>query len=318
MKSLRCRLVPESAFATPLRGDTLFGQVCWALRYRHGEAALQGWLEGYTADRPFLIVSDAFPAGYLPRPALPPAMLGLAVADPARRKQLKSLAWVPLAALDEPLHCWGALALSDMDLAAAAGYARRNAVRQHNSLNRLTLATGKGAGFAPFTRELHWYGPETTLDVLVLLDDERISAEAVHQVLVDVGTTGYGKEASTGAGRFRVAECVEVEARQQDDKQALLTLAPCAPQGGAWDAARCWYRPFVRFGRHGDMAVHGRNPFKNPVLLADTAAVLTPRDGLAITHVGRGLGGVSLNLPGTVQQGYAPVLPVRLGQESAA
>ena len=37
----RARLALHSPFGTPLAGDTLFGQLCWALRESAGEAALK-------------------------------------------------------------------------------------------------------------------------------------------------------------------------------------------------------------------------------------------------------------------------------------
>lgn len=58
MKLYRFTLTPQSAMGTPLVGDTLFGQLCWAVRNRFGEARLSELLEGYTAQRPFMVVSD--------------------------------------------------------------------------------------------------------------------------------------------------------------------------------------------------------------------------------------------------------------------
>ena len=68
MDNYQVTLQPRSAFGTPLAGDTLFGQLCWAIRERFGEARLTSLLEGYTEANPFLVVSDAFPAGWVPRP----------------------------------------------------------------------------------------------------------------------------------------------------------------------------------------------------------------------------------------------------------
>ena len=56
-------------------------------------------------------------------------------------------------------------------------------------------------------------------------------------------------------------------------------------------------------------------PWKNPILLADTAAVLTPRaldTGTLMT--GQGLSALSHSIPGTVHQGYAPVVPIHIEQ----
>ena len=64
-------LSPLSAFGTPLAGDTLFGQLCWTLRHQLGNARLDELLLGYTRGKPFLVVSDALPAGHVPLPNVP-------------------------------------------------------------------------------------------------------------------------------------------------------------------------------------------------------------------------------------------------------
>ena len=70
MQALRLTLIPQTAFGTPLVGDTLFGHLCWNIAEAYGVARLRDLLDGYTAGAPFLIASDAFPAGYLPLPTL--------------------------------------------------------------------------------------------------------------------------------------------------------------------------------------------------------------------------------------------------------
>ena len=67
----RATIALHTPFGTPLAGDTLFGQLCWALREAAGGEALGKALEGYTLGKPWLVVSDGFPAGCLPRPTLP-------------------------------------------------------------------------------------------------------------------------------------------------------------------------------------------------------------------------------------------------------
>src|SRR3954470_18675321 len=43
-------------------------------------------LEGYTAAHPFLVVSDGFPEGFIPRPTAPDFILGFKT-DPSQRKR---------------------------------------------------------------------------------------------------------------------------------------------------------------------------------------------------------------------------------------
>lgn len=62
-------------------------------------------------------------------------------------------------------------------------------------------------------------------------------------------------------------------------------------------------------------------PYKTPLLLADTGAVLTPMQFDDRLFTGAGLGGdgsLSNALPETVHQGYAPVIAIHLPQQESA
>ena len=95
-----------------------------------------------------------------------------------------------------------------------------------------------------------------------------------------------------------------------------MTLAPCAAQGLGFDGAQSYWRVLTRFGRHGNAHALAGNPFKTPVLMAATGAVLVPAgEFTARPFVGQGLGGagkLSRAEPATVQQGYAPSVPINL------
>ncbi len=71
MTTVRLTLQPASAFGTPLLGEILFGQMCWAFVRLYGEERLADLLEGYVDGRPFAVLSDAFPSGHVPLPTLP-------------------------------------------------------------------------------------------------------------------------------------------------------------------------------------------------------------------------------------------------------
>jgi CRISPR-associated protein Csm4 len=331
MDTLALRLRPLTAFGSPLLGDTLFGQLCWAARHRFGLERLQSLLDGYTAGQPFAVVADALPDGYLPRPALP--LSSYRERPGADRKQAKRQVWVPLAALKEPLTDWLRLSCTDRDLIAAAlpgGTAKPRAAspaltvlhpQPHNSINRLTGTTGRG-DFAPYTLMQRWHAPEITLCCWVVYDPARIDAAEIRQLFEDIGATGFGRDAGIGLGKFQVEAPTQTNATpwpSQTHANACLTLAPCAPQGLGYDPRRSFYEVFTRFGRHGDWAVNLGNPFKTPLLLARAGAIFTPAELPAAPFIGQGLGGegqLSKVIPETVQQGYAPCVPIHLPLET--
>ena len=53
MTVLRLTLRPATPFGTPLVGETLFGQLCWAMLRLGGRERLEALLEGYLDGRPY-------------------------------------------------------------------------------------------------------------------------------------------------------------------------------------------------------------------------------------------------------------------------
>ncbi|MDP2903134.1 MAG: CRISPR-associated protein Csm7 [Methylovulum sp.] len=333
MERLIFTLTPKTAFATPLAGDTLFGQACWAIRHCFSEAKLTALLAGYTENKPFMVLSDAMPQGFLSRPTLPSELLGFEQ-DAKQRKIQKAKKWFPESVLATPLNQWAKAALTEGEMLdtlklpepSNANYKVLKRLyltkaQDHNSLNRKTGTTGGDEGvFAPFQRQTYWYHPDIQLSLIVELDTERFSVAELTETLHWIGFNGYGKEASCGLGKFAIELAVRPEPVEGSTVEgtaqpnAWLTLAPCAPQNLSWHALRCYYQTLTRFGRHGDSAVHQRGgAFKNPVLMAATGAVLSPKgENPSQGFTGQGITGVSKTIEATVHQGYAPVYPVRL------
>ena len=313
MDMITLRIRPLSPFGTPPLGDTLFGQLCWAIRHQAGEARLRELLDGYLENQPFAVVADALPAGYLPRPTLPLSRFEQPV--DADRKRLKKQVWVPHSVLAQPLKSWLLVARSDQQVTGNPDFSLRESWPQpHNSINRLTGTTGEG-GFAPYTMMQIGFAPGLTLDLHIAFDSTRLSAMELREWFESIGVTGFGRDASIGLGKFAVEESAAAGLTAQANANAYLTLAPCAPQGCGFDAGASRYQPFTRFGRHGDQAVQSGQPFKTPVLLIAAGAVLKPARYVETHYVGQGLGGdgrLSRAIPETVHQGYAPVVGIRL------
>jgi len=322
MRSFRARITLKSAFGTIFMGDTLFGQLCWSVRNRDGDERLSGLLDGYNDGQPFVVVSDAFPADYIPRPALPGHWFReVPFTD---RKTAKKRIWLPLERFHVPLEEWLEYCQPADEIHAGS---TKEYPQPHNTLNRHSGTTGEGQ-FAPYAMNQLWYGHCKTevekpsiirspieFDIYVVLDEDRLSADELKTLLADIGMIGFGRDASIGLGKYEINTLEAFDLPVQERAHAWLTLAPCAPQGMPWQVDRCFYQPFTRFGRHGDVAVHGGNPFKTPLLLANTGAVLTPTDFENKLFTGQGLGGdgsLSKSITGTVHQGYSPILGVTL------
>jgi CRISPR-associated protein Csm4 len=314
MKALTLTLRPLSPFGSALAGDTLFGHLCWALAWRQGSAQLDALLSAYTQGKPYAVLSDAFPAGFVPRPSVPDFAAGLDSAQlPGDRKALKRKRWLPLEQAHLPLAQWL--------LVPKQPPVTRSATVTQNSINRLTGATGTGL-FAPRQVEQTFHALDADLQVYALLDETRLPQDALLQALQDIGLHGFGRDASTGLGKFELRDCAPTQWSCPHSTHAM-TLAPCAFDPDTLDPAQTWWQPQTRFGRHGSTAATTGGfggAFKKPLLLARTGAVLRRPTNAQPWH-GRGLGGadhpISAQMPNTVHQGYAPCMPIRLGENQA-
>jgi CRISPR-associated protein Csm4 len=135
MQAFRVTINLQSAFATTLKGDTLFGQLCWAIRNRQGENHLAGLLEGYTSGQPFAVVSDAFPKGYLPLPKLPGHFYDKI--DGIDRKTIKKRCWLPEEVAGKPVTQWLEQAKTASDVIGQAKYLSKK------TRNRTTPSTAR-------------------------------------------------------------------------------------------------------------------------------------------------------------------------------
>ena len=327
-------LTPKSGFGTPLKGDTIFGHFCW--QAAHFPNLLEGGLEHqlslYSED-PFAIFSSAYiklktepPTYALKRPDVP---LSFFVTEFERKKriiqskELKTKSWMKAEAgvisnvtgteflTNEEL--FGLLVESKPQYSGYNGSTEPIVTHSqpHNTINRLSESTGTGM-FAPYSRENTYYSPDTLLAIFVLINELATDIDRVCEALSMIGKWGFGRDASTGLGRFKVNGHSAIEFNDISDADACYTLAPSVPDTDDFD--KIYFNPFVRFGKHGDVLAQAKNPFKNPVIMADEGAVFIPKDQgfFSKPYVGKPVTAVSKAKPESVVQGYAPYFPMKL------
>ncbi len=341
MKCFEIIIKPLSGFGTPLKGDTFLGHFCWQVRYDSDllNGGLDKWIELYSV-KPFAIFSSAYPKltiGHavkyaFRRPDLPIHYLfgGVAGDRSETLKQRKENARRKWMLVGEELHIDLAGAeyrneqeITDMSFGELTkdmkrvmrGKNRRNLIvdfiQPHNSINRLTMTTGEDM-FAPYSNPASYFYPQIELALFVLIDEDATDIERVKKALERIGNHGFGRDASTGMGRFELGETEEKTIPVMAGANACYTLAPCVPEKGLY--RDYYFAPFTRFGRHGDILATSGRPFKNPVIMADEGAVFIPSDKRVFgkPYLGRAILNLSKSEPRTVAQGYAPYLPVNM------
>jgi CRISPR-associated protein Csm4 len=341
LKFYEITIKPRSGFGTPLKGDTLFGHVCWQAHYDSKllDGGLDKWISAY-GERPFAVFSSAWPklwiegkAFYaLKRPDLPLSRL-FPMADKDRKSRMENRKedgkkkWL---LVDEDLRIDLKTAeykseskLADQAFLGLTGetkkFMRGRDKKQlqvefnqpHNTIDRETQTTGEGM-FAPYDMSAMYFYPELELAVFVLIDEEATDIARIGAALEAIGARGFGRDASTGLGRFDLGDGDEIAMPAIEGADACYTLAPVVPQKGMFRDAS--FTPFTRFGRHGDTLAVSATPFKNPVIMADEGAVLVPGDVSVFSkpYLGSAVCNLSKSDPRTVAQGYAPYLPLKL------
>lgn len=343
MNTYEIVIKPQSGFGTLLKGDTIFGHFCWQIAHDEGLSGkdLNTLLSNY-ATSPFAVFSSACPRFcigeshyYVFRaPSLSPEDMFKLPEEKRERikkmKEYKDRKWMVLNkdggfSLFRELNFLTDDALLE-DIKAGLSEDTRKILRKagtsnlvttfsqsHNKINRLTGTTGM-EGFAPYTVEQHVFLPETELSLFVGIDEDVVNIDQVKSGLERIGWTGFGKDASTGLGRFELGEINEIDLSKMgsDMPNSCYTLAPCVPEKDSF--RKMFFTPFTRFGRHGDVLAKSGSPFKNPVIMADEGGIFMPEDREILNkpYIGSAVTNISKAKPGTVAQGYSLFIPVKV------
>lgn len=330
MHLYRITLELRSGLGTPLAADTLWGHIAWGIRYREGEAALTQWLARYEQNvSPPLVLSDPLPAGFWPRPTLPPARLDQPP-DVATAVKLKSAAkgewinhdqWTRLIEANaqglgpETLQTAVARQLE----AEAEPPSAVNASVVRIGVNRFSGGTLQPGGGALFTSEQTYHDDRAPASGrprrLPRFDVWALSPEPETTVtwwFEDAIAGGYGRDASAGLGELEVVGVEPGSLPAPPDANAAVLLGPAVPR--PVDPARGFFSFDVRSGRlGGDFAIApGMQRQKRPLRCLQRGTVLLTES--PPSWIGRLVGGVHEDRR-IRHYGLAPLLPCRLSPE---
>jgi len=307
MRMYRTTLTLASPSATPWHADTVFGHFCWCRLRQEGPDTLNAFLRLYespTATPPVLL-SDGFPAEFLPRPLLPPAR----TSDPSKRKRLEFLFKAKRAAraewltLDEFNAVRRGDAVSPSLTEELIKSATRRSVTPKNQIDRRTDTAGGDAG------ELYDM-PEFVLPRVTFywrISDDHV--QLVREFLDDLKTTGYGKRKSIGYGNVADYTLDEFNGfAPVPNANAFVTLSRFVPAPG--DPTDGFWETVVKYGKLGEEWAVAGNPFKRPLLQLCCGSCfrdLPPRE-----WYGQLVDGLSPTRPEVKQYAFAFALPMRL------
>ena len=104
---------------------------------------------------------------------------------------------------------------------------------------------------------------------------------AIADALNKIGKNGFGKKSSTGKGSFSVSLDESFKGFEQLNTYYYMTISPTIPKEN--DIEEFFYNTFNRFGKYSNSGT----PFKKPVLMADSAAVVKLKN--SCTYIGRAI-----------------------------
>ncbi len=292
MNLYKITISPESNFATTLRGDTLFGQICWSIVHSFGEERLKELLKTYDKE-PFLVVSDGFVSGYLPKPKMSSALLG---EDSEDKKVNRKKVWLTIEQLKTGK-------FSDAKTNEDIKNDDKDIVSMHNSINYQSFTTSDDGSFAPYGEKEFSIGKK---DIYFLIDDSQFSLDDLKKAFEQLSLSGYGKDTTIGKGRFTFEDFEEV--KSDNTSKTFMTLSPFSPQG--IECKEIYYEPFTRFGKFGGNRAF-KNAFKKPILMADRASVVHFEEVQELHYIGNAIKNISDAHPDTVHQGYSIVVPIK-------
>ncbi|MCZ2153000.1 MAG: hypothetical protein LC114_03695 [Bryobacterales bacterium] len=259
----------KSAFATPFHSGTLFGHLCWAYRDLHSDAALSEWLQGLP-DHPFLI-SDALPAGYVPRPILSPTLNGI---DAIHAKQIKRRQHVPLKLFLAARGEFSEAKIAEMLMNDPPENAARPHRTAHNRIDRITGTTPESGGlyfsdeYWPQSDEdgLSGFGFEPANDRLDVYVSTELPSQELGALFTHVGENGFGKDAALGRGRFTAVVQAPPKGLFEGGGNRWMTFSHGSLTANML-AAR--YRLRTHYGKLGPALANHRSPFKYPLTLLE-------------------------------------------------
>lgn len=307
MNWYRITLALRSPTGTPWQADTIFGHLCWALRYLRGEAALKEFLDRYRQGQPPLLLSSGFPGDLLPRPLtfrLPEdgrnGVDALSKAKALEKAQkLRKQAFVTHHDFEQALQ--GQLFEPEPV---------KDPVKKHvatkNQINRLTSTTGGEGQLFPF---VEYWVRRVTVYAKVAQDFQE---ETLAEMLSLFQHMGYGKRSSVGYGSI---SGIKLETFQgfsvPVNANAFVTLSPFVPAAG--DPTNGYWQTRTKYGKLGEEWATSPNPFKRPILMLTEGSVFfdqSPRE-----WYGRLVVDVS-DLPEVVHYGYALPVPLFVLRDS--
>jgi CRISPR-associated protein Csm4 len=282
LEAVEVLIKPLSSWLTDFQSDTLFGHLAWMYRYMKGESRLEELLDQMSAGG-ILLVSSAFPEGFLPRPVLPVTSVeekGQIISElkstltqlsgernsklhqqiaMAETKKLRKLKYLPETVIQASVN-----QLSELNVTKQLckylfeqNQEIDKKITSHTnlkvSIDRRNMTAREGL---LYSQKEFW----TSGRLRIFFKSNLIDVETFKEIMENVGKFGFGKKASSGKGCFTISEVKPLNLPEASEPNGFLTLSNYIPNPG--DYRSSWYSIFTKYPKVGiEMAFSNKGCF---------------------------------------------------------
>jgi len=248
---------PHSHFSMMYKSDTIFGAVCWAVRYMYGNEALEELLNKFDSAPPFLL-SSMMPLGYVYKPLIHPHKMTTvpdkidktkARAYLEKLKKFKRVTLLPVDVVVKYQNNIEEIYTADEDI-VGKGFDEKQIGSYEitrNAIDRVSLHALQGVLFT----ELYMYATVDLMFYVKVMDDS-FTKDWFSAVFETVGKNGLGKDCSVGKGIFTMK--IEPLSNQEQqlfnyNSNTFCSLSVCAGKS----CKPVYFTTFTRYGKLGGL-----------------------------------------------------------------
>ena len=247
MKTYKLSIELKSPIITPLYADTIWGHICWGIKYNEGEKNLKNFINMYSENPP-LVLSNAFPEGMLPKPKVIAYdyKKNVNLKEYTKTKKDKKIKYISFMSFGKKYDH-----LSKITEAKIVE-------RFHNTINRLTGTVLEEGGLYTVIEEWYYKG-RFDIYIISLFEEQKI-----YELFDYAFRFGYGGDKSTGKGLINIVGIEEFEFPNKGKR--LMALANFTIPNNV-KVNDLYADVMVKYGKLGGDFVLYKNPFKKPILM---------------------------------------------------
>jgi CRISPR-associated protein Csm4 len=297
----RVKFRMKSWTASAWQADTVFGHLCWGLRYLEGEQKLKDFLHQYETGQPPILVSNGFPCDFLPSPLLPVTSMDASLPLEEQRRLYEEMKVRKKARYLTP-EDFSRVINGQKPVLEKIPEAEYQRVTVKNTINRLTGTTGEEGSLYNFTER---FTAEITI-YLKIAEDFISGAAGLFRYVKD---TGYGKRKSIGYGQiedysFETFKGFDAPVNQN----GFVSLSNFVPSQG--DPLKGSWKTLTKYGKMGEEYSLEDHVFKKPLVMLEAGASFY--DKPVRSYYGCLVENLNSFYPGTIQYAFALPVPILL------